>query len=100
MADLDVKVLPPKWDSNKRAEWPTFATDFESFVEYCNGEKLVALVHLAANPNSQDVLPSNTSTSGESAAPPEADEVLTPGSFETRFNSMDGDLKKLDFKLY
>ena len=52
MADLDVKLAPPKWDSNKKAEWSTFATDFESFVEYLEGEDLVSLVHSTVNPNS------------------------------------------------
>lgn len=59
MSDLDVKVYPRKWDSSKKAEWPTFATDFESFVELQDGEELVRIVHNVATPNSKDVLPSN-----------------------------------------
>ena len=72
MAELDVKVSPPKWDSNKRVEWPTFATDFESFGEYCGAEELVKLIHFAVNPHSQDTLPSSM-VPVATALPPELD---------------------------
>lgn len=39
-----IKLQPPTWDSNKRDGWTTFATDFESFVEYTGGETLVDLL--------------------------------------------------------
>jgi hypothetical protein len=43
-----VKVNPPRWDSHKVDLWPTFATDFESFVEYAGGHRLVELLNATA----------------------------------------------------
>jgi hypothetical protein len=43
-----VKVNPPRWDSTKVELWPTFATDFESFVEYAGGHRLVELLNATA----------------------------------------------------
>ena len=99
MADLDVKVSPPKWDSNKRVEWPTFATDFESFVEYCNGEELVELIHLAIHSRSQDVLP-NQSVISQSLTSQSPGEDEQHPDFASRFDSLKANMRKLDAKLY
>ena len=80
---------------------------FESFVEYCDGEELVSLIHLAIHAKSQDVLISAkasvslTTLSVSADSPEEGDEeVRINADFASRYDSMDDALKKLDKKLY
>ena len=103
MADsLNIRLQPPQWDSSKPEQWQTFATNFESFVEYSGGEPLVEAVHgmAAVSTDAHAPQPTNVSESADSqvsfnsdlqAAEPEQDQaerVLSP------------ELRALDKKLY
>ena len=46
---LDVKMQPPKWNGQSKEDWPNFATDFESFAEFVDGEFLVEPLKIQSN---------------------------------------------------
>ena len=113
---LGIKVHPPRWDSTKRDEWATFATDFESFVEFQGGEDLVTIFQECVNPRSQDLLPTNSTSLAtdqdyldassdagmidtEQSHDPEPTHTAS-GTAKERFQALSPDLRRLDNQLY
>ena len=112
---LGIKIHPPRWGSSKRDEWATFATDFESFVEFQGGEELVSIFQECVNPRSQDLLPTNntplaagldffdaSSGSGQvddqpqDQEPPQSPQTQVVGSSASRrFQSLSAELRRL-----
>ena len=95
--DTSIKLQPPKWDSNKRDEWHTFSTDFESFVEYAGGENLIT--QLKSGQQHSSLVPSKlaqsyaNSSSEESSKPAAAedhqDEFLAQAALSDKDYALD-----------
>ena len=99
-SSLDIKSCP-QWDSSKRTEWPTFSTNFESFITLNDAEELVSIAQDLINPSSKDHTISSSFTIGNEGEATQAEDAESSARTpEERYKNLSSDLKKLDTKLY
>ena len=99
-SSLDIKSCP-HWDSSKRTEWPTFSTNFESFITLNDAEELVSIPQDLINPSSKyHAISSSFTIDDEGAATQDEDAESSATTPEERYKNLSSDLKKLDSKLY
>ena len=99
-SSLDIKSCP-HWDSSKRTEWPTFSTNFESFITLNDAEELVSIAQDLINPSSKyHAISSSFTIDDEGEATQDEDAESSATTPEERYKNLSSDLKKLDSKLY